>query len=316
MIQTKHVIQIVRLSAFTVQLLQNALQYGMQLDEVVKHQMLCHILQTKQYFVPCQHVGILSTMLSSGLLELCDKLNDKCNALGVPKFNKQEIESLQEYVMVMKPVAATLDTLQGDNVYYGHVFPHLHSLQVKLEAFQNCQLKYAKLFAATMLAQMKTPFEKKLRFDVSHSCRIVAAVSHPLFKLQWVPTNKRAICREIFENAILASSEPLTATNLNVTTDSITENFVYNDDTPSAGATNGAYQECMLYLNDKDTSLNALNEYKTVRSLFVKFNTTVPLSASVERLFSTAGQIQTPRRNCLSDMMFEKLLLLKTNVFD
>ena len=78
------------------------------------------------------------------LLELCDKLNDICNALSVPKFKKQEIESLQEYVMVMKPVAATLDTLQGDNVYYGHVFPHLHSLQVKLEAFQNCQLKYAK----------------------------------------------------------------------------------------------------------------------------------------------------------------------------
>ena len=134
--------------------------------------------------------------------------------------------------MVMKPVAATLDTLQGDNVYYGHVFPHLHSLQVKLEAFQNCQLKYAKLFAATMLAQMKTRFEKKLRIDVSKSCRIVSAVSHPLFKLRWVPTNKRVICREIFENAILASSEPSTATNLNVTTDSITDNFVvYNDDT-------------------------------------------------------------------------------------
>ena len=198
-----------------------------------------------------------------------------------------------------------------------HVFPHLHSLQVKLEAFQNFQLKYAKLFAAKMLAQMKTRFEKKLRFDVSNSCRIVAAVCHPLFKLRWVPTNKRAICREIFENAILASSEPSTATNLNVTTDSITENFVvYNDDTPSAGATNGAYQEYMLYLNDKDTSLNALNKYKTVRSLFVKFNTTAPSSASVERLFSTAGQIQTPRRNCLIDMMFEKLLLLKTNVYD
>ena len=127
---------------------------------------------------------------------MISQIHCQYNALSVPKFKKQEIESLQEYFMVMKPVAATLDTLQGDNVYYGHVFPHLHSL--KLEAFQNCQLKYAKLFAATMLAQMKTRFEKKLRFDVSNSCRIVAAVSHPLFKLWWVPTNKRAICIEIF----------------------------------------------------------------------------------------------------------------------
>ena len=35
-----------------------------------------------------------------------------------------------------------------------------------------------------MLAQMKTRFEKKLRFDVSKSCRIVAAVPYPLIKLR------------------------------------------------------------------------------------------------------------------------------------
>ncbi|XP_065654959.1 uncharacterized protein LOC136081560 [Hydra vulgaris] len=41
--------------------------------------------------------------------------------------------------------------------------------------------------------------------------------------------------------------EPSTATNLNVTTDSITQNFVvYNDDTPNAGAKNGAHQEMLV----------------------------------------------------------------------
>lgn len=72
-------------------------------------------------------------------------------------------------------------------------------------------------------------------------------------------------------------------------------------------------KECINYLSDTDTSLGILKNYTTVFRVFQKYNTTMPSSAAVERLFSSAGQIETPRRNCLSDSLFQKLLLLKAN---
>jgi hypothetical protein len=46
---------------------------------------------------------------------------------------------------------------------------------------------------------------------------------------------------------------------------------------------------------------------------FVQYNTTLPSSASVERLFSLAGLVLTPNRARVSDDNFEMKVLLKFN---
>ena len=47
--------------------------------------------------------------------------------------------------------------------------------------------------------------------------------------------------------------------------------------------------------------------------LFVKYNTAIPSSATVERLFSIGKDILTPKRATLSDENFEKLMFMKGN---
>ena len=70
------------------------------------------------------------------------------------------------------------------------------------------------------------------------------------------------------------------------------------------------------YLDDESEPsdlFNFMQRFPYIYKLFVKYNTTLPSSASVERLFSHAGLVM--RKNCqsLSDKNFEQHLLLKLN---
>ena len=71
--------------------------------------------------------------------------------------------------------------------------------------------------------------------------------------------------------------------------------------------------EVTAYLSDPDRCLTMLNKYPLVKAVFVQYNTSLPLSAAAERLFSIGGQIATAKQNQLSNSNLEKLLLLKAN---
>jgi hypothetical protein len=71
--------------------------------------------------------------------------------------------------------------------------------------------------------------------------------------------------------------------------------------------------QALTFLNSKKKELNLLDEFPTIKQIFLKYNTTIPSSAPVERLFSGAVQVYTGRRNCFGDKTFE-MLCCKSNV--
>ena len=69
--------------------------------------------------------------------------------------------------------------------------------------------------------------------------------------------------------------------------------------------------EIDLYLCDKDKTLSMLDRHPAIKKIFLRYNSALPSSAPVERLFSAAALVLTSRRNRLSDKLVEYLLLLK-----
>ena len=77
--------------------------------------------------------------------------------------------------------------------------------------------------------------------------------------------------------------------------------------------------EISTYLSKSPNKLLlSLSETPSIKKVFIKYNTPLPSSASVERVFSVGSAVFTKKRGRMSDDNFEKVMLLKCNknVFD
>ena len=90
------------------------------------------------------------------------------------------------------------------------------------------------------------------------------------------------------------------------------------------------FMSTLLELPDKKSGMNQIEQFlressplkhfdlsvfsnDTIKDLFIKFNTPIPSSAAVERLFSTGKDISKPKRSRLTDKNFEMPLFLRKN---
>lgn len=269
------------------------------------------------------------------ILNVQDKLPTLSEQLGLKNGLKDnEIEYLSEYVKILKPLALALDILQGEhNTHFGYIIPTIGSMYFKLKTLKDDKLKYLQPVLDGIIKSTFVRFEEYLTLNTDNQKTVSAAlasVCHPKFKLRWVnlcerntvdglQCNTSDYIKKLFLNTINEVATPYDNNYQNVdshshddkeNTDFFEFEVISSSNTPFQGERE---LQALQYLQDPDVNISMLNKYPLVKRLFLKFNTTLPSSAPVERLFSYATFINTPRRHALSDKTFENLVILKAN---
>lgn len=219
----------------------------------------------------------------------------------------------------MAPLATGLDRLQGENnASLGYVMPTLYSIKRKVIVTPTIS-QIGERFRDSLKIAIDDRFGSQLKFNENNRELIVAAVSHPLFKLDWIENEEDVdVAREIFKSTVINSVMENDNIRDNASPNEVIQDDFYdylnrNMNSSRRNSTDVSNMEIFNFLNDSRRELNFLHQMPEIKRVFLKFNTTLSSSAPVERLFSQALLIFTPRRNRLSASNFERSLIVKHN---
>lgn len=147
---------------------------------------------------------------------------------------------------------------------------------------------------------------------------LLAAVTLPKFRLSWLRDQDRkdlakaslvAECRKHVREQPQQPGKTQTPQRPGPTKEE--EFFYFEEDEEDTYAT--VETEVAEYLKSGVTGIDTLNQFTIIKKISLKHNAATPSSGPLERLFSLGKLILSPKRNRLSDMKFEKLLLLRYN---
>lgn len=227
-----------------------------------------------------------------------------------------EDKFLNEFLMVFKPLACALDVLQGeDNACAGYLLP---TLQAVIEEWKDVgsseDLEYCNGLLCAVNAELKRRFEGELNSNYF----MVAAAIHPKFKLSWIwESDSKAKVRDLVKLALentagvnpsvdnagsgagSLQSEPSTSSD---------NSFFWRMEKRRslvASSTSSQYDRWLSWTESQDASLP---EY--LQELYMMYNTTLPSSAPVERLFSLSKRVLSPSRSLLADDAFEMCVFI------
>lgn len=144
------------------------------------------------------------------LVEFGDKLAQMLDELQLPKLNRSEVEFLKEYCKAMEPLASTLDQLQGDqNSYFGMLLPKLIQLRSRLNRMVCDGLQFCGPLISAQLTGISTRFKALLALDLHNMTdptvkeAVLAAISHPQYKLKWIPPDRRDEFNQYFVDSVV-----------------------------------------------------------------------------------------------------------------
>ena len=113
-------------------------------------------------------------------------LNTLMIELKLPEFSRLDYKFLIEYLKVTSPLAIGLDRLHGDiNCFYGDLFPILFSIESRLLKMDT-KLVYCQPLLDVLKEGLKRRFNDYFSFEYSINSAIIATISNPKFKLNYV----------------------------------------------------------------------------------------------------------------------------------
>ncbi|KAI4827570.1 hypothetical protein KUCAC02_030958 [Chaenocephalus aceratus] len=238
------------------------------------------------------------------------QLAEVCERLAVPKLLANELAFLNEYAEVLKPLACALDLLQGETkCFLGLVITALQTLKKRLSD-KKPHVRFFLEVIETVINAIDSRFQK---WFLSREAKLATA-SSPQFRLWWLPEEeKEDVRRMLVAEALNMEPAVNTTAAAPASSDSGEEDFFSYGSGANRETSTVPPEEVRKYLEGTNKKLGALEDFPTVKQVFIKYNTTLPSSAAVERLFSYGGNLFTPQRNRMTDEHFELVLLLRYN---
>lgn len=245
----------------------------------------------------------------------------------IKELSSTEWNIVNDYVQLLKPIACSLDKLQGEkNVRLGCVIPCLFYIKSEVAKVEllTCQSTNTKVKAVgnDMKKALESVFQKRfssfMKFEPCNREIILAAVTHPVYKFKWIddPENNIIIARNYLETEMQSMHTEVETANVIENNENSEDEFLSTQAHTSIrrmSSDSVLGNEIFNFIDDNDKCLSMLSKYKLISAAFRKFNTTLSSSVPIERLFSIAMLICTTRRNRISKENFEKTLLLKKN---
>lgn len=210
-----------------------------------------------------------------------------------------------------------LDSLQGDkHMYYGRLLPTLFSLKTRLEIMQTGGFTvFATQTVPKLIEALHARFVGEYELQDSARLAVVAAVSHPQYKLRWTfnETDMQK-AREIFVSEVarvITHGRNDTASSQAST--SISQSNSNSHDFIILRPSVVVKDEAILFLEDTRDTMDHLASYPAVMKVFKKSNNPLCSSAPLERTFNFAGMMNNPKRGRTIPKNFENSVVLKGN---
>lgn len=242
------------------------------------------------------------------------ELTELCARLEVSRLQPEEMAFLKEYVTVFHPLAFALELFQAEQkCYFGLVIPTVLSLKTKLNEHKDAANYFGDVINAIVVA-----IDLRFRELFSSTEAKVATATTPQFRLWWMAASEREeMCTLL---STMASQVDLSVITDGASAESLptiqSEDDFFNYGPvkpPPQVQSRTVTEEIKKYVEGTGKNLECLQDFPRVKQLFLKYNTMLPSTAPVQRLFSQKGNLVNCQRNILTDGYFERIQLLKYN---